>query len=695
MEVGTLPATWQDAFQNQSVSSIRAAEKQLRAGVLRDREKLRALVGNNYRELLSTAEKIVTLADQTRTAESSISDLSQACKPRNIESQILAPPADTTSAAQLKFLDSTLRSALKAVKARSLVLASKLLILSRLLLKHLESTNIGTRTTQWLQNRLKATRQQLMQAIDFVLIQPTTTTKSLAQTIVAYCLITSSPSTDALKHFQNVRAQRIAQSLPPDKSGKAARQVLQAKCHYLIATVAALKALSGRIVNELLNDIQKKPIVEGDDITALETLQLDLYQPLLPSDVVTFTPYFKRATFTSSELRTNAQDWVNGSFDSIAADLESLITRMRLPVVLSIRYEILDIILPSCFSAFLHQSALDKLRAVFNTRVIQLVEEQARAVGVVAEKALEAQSVSVQEIFWESRVAQPDKTRSTNDYINRLRKSHLGIHNDLLFSIRGLQKWANGCDTVKRELLDIGKTRWRDKLEDFDEEDEDEAQSLINDLSKTDPEQYSAKFLTALREACDRSVQQFVVLANKTTADMSTGSETSSIISSLRLGREFNIILSTIVSGYDTTDLNEAITNLQNSLAERTTADLFAMLESVEPTDSKKFSTEDLPSPTAVCALRNLASVMLKNGGIDLWTPYVSTEIRRLVFERATSTENRKYYINSDFDMCYITAALGQRAPEISESSGKDAVNAKAVAYWKRTRILFGIFAPP
>ena len=85
METSILPATWQDAFQNQSVASIRAAKKQLRASVLRDREKLRALVGNNYRELLSTAEKIVTLADQTRAAETSISDLSQACKPKDIE----------------------------------------------------------------------------------------------------------------------------------------------------------------------------------------------------------------------------------------------------------------------------------------------------------------------------------------------------------------------------------------------------------------------------------------------------------------------------------------------------------------------------------------------------------------------------------------------------------------------------------
>lgn len=710
MDSDILPATWQDAFQKQSVSSIRAAEKQLRGSVLRDREKLRDLVGNNYRELLSTAEKIVTLSDQTRTAEFGISNLSQACKPRNIEASTRIPQNGIASAAQLKFLDSILRCASRATKAKALLPASKLLVISRLLLKHLEDSKVGTQTVQWLQTRVKVARQQLIVAINSTMAQPTASSKGLAQAIVAYCLITSSPSADALKYFQELRAQKIAQASSLDKSSKVRRQLLKAKCHYLIATIVSLRTLSGRVVNDLLNDVQKRPILEGDDIVTLETLQMDLHQPLLPADIVAFTPYFKRATPTSSELRSSAQAWVDSTFSNITTDIESLVANLKLPAVLKLRHEILDILLPSCFTAFLHQSPLSKLRSVFTARIVQLVGIQAKIVTSVADKALNTQAILHQEPFWKGRVIQSEKVRSVDEHIIQLRRHHLGLHDNLQVTIRGLQKWASGCDMIQRELQSLEKTRWRDKLEDFDDEDEEEAQSLISDLSKADPELYASRFNAVLREACDTFVKLFVESAIKTSADTSSGLDTSSIVNLLRLGREVRAILDTLLRGYESTELVQAISNLQNALAQRTSGELFGMTEVAKSSATTGFSTEDLPSPLTISVLQNLASIMLKNGGIDLWTPNVNTEIRRLVFQRATSVDHRNYYARGEFDLCYLTAALGQKyaqtldstdsnlrsssEPEVDIVASKDSTNARATAYWKRTKALFGIFAP-
>lgn len=691
MDTSKKPSTWQEALENHTIGNARVFEKQLRSSVLRDKEKLRALVGSNYRDFLATAEQIVELDEQTRVAESRISSLSKACQPQVLSNDVQQTPKSANVASQLKLVDQMLRSASKAIKDRSVLLASRLTVISRLLLKHLDQHSDPGKAVQWLQNRLKMVRQHLLNRIDSMLVSPTTSLHSLSQATVAYCLTTSSSSSDGVKHFQRLRSQRIAQAESENTTKLSHKTHIKQKCHYLVATVTATKALFGRAVVELLNNLQKQPLLEDEAIFNMGVLQIDLYRDLLPADILSFTPYFKRVVPTTSEMQHSVQAWVDDATKHIARDIESSISSSNLMTVLRIRTDIFNILLPSCFTTSIHKSeAFENIRMTFSKKILELLRHQPAQLEQFRNTFQSDDSQTNEASFWKSDAVRDVNAKSANSYVRTLRRLQLGTLKDLDSHFQRLRKWAVICSKTREELNNIGRMRWQDKIEEYDDDDEEAAQEILSKLSKDDPQQFTKAFETALVNAANTFV---AVIAEEAATTVSTEEieidAVYRITNLLRIIRETHAILHALIPSQRLEALTSSALKLQEALAEYTANELFNAMESKQLGVASSFTAEELPSPLTISVLQNLALSMLEKGGIDLWTKPAVRKVRHLVLQRALSAEKKNFYIRSELDEKYLEAALAENTPETKSISDLSA--RKATSYWNRTKTLFAI----
>lgn len=76
--------SWEDAFRY-PIPTVRRMEQQLRADRATNREKLRNLVGANYRDLLGTAERIMSMNQAMQSVESNLGRVSSRCNARILD----------------------------------------------------------------------------------------------------------------------------------------------------------------------------------------------------------------------------------------------------------------------------------------------------------------------------------------------------------------------------------------------------------------------------------------------------------------------------------------------------------------------------------------------------------------------------------------------------------------------------------
>lgn len=687
----TLPSTWQEALEKHPISGVRAFEKQLRASTLRDGEKLRALVGRNYRDLLATAEQIVELNNQNREAEVSISGLSQACKPPTTHHEQSSPSPRASTAGQLLFLNQLIRCTSSATQDRSVTLASKTLVISRLLLKHLEESNVPAKTLHWLQSRWRLLRQQLLQCIDGLLTRPLTSLAALTQAIGAYCLTTSSSASDAVKHFQSLRAHRLGQHVPGATEQNARLKQLRQKCHYLISSVTATKALCGRGVTEFLQDLQKQALLQDAELAQVETLQLDVSSALLPADVVRFMPYFRRVTPSASDVRSSIQVWVSDMIKHIARDIEDTLANANLIGVLRARKQIFSILLPACFTLFLHEGGLGLIRQTFSQKVLQLVMQLAQEVQETSSALRHTQDDSFSESLWTSDLVRKVNARMGSNDLRTIRNLHLGANSGLQALFKLLQKWLRRIQLTREELQNLSKMRWQDKMEEYDDEDEEIAKDIVSGLARDDPDSFlktldsasldSATSLTTAVGALSSEAAEKAFNAAKSTM-------TNDLAALLRVVRETRDVFESLFPNENFLVLAESSAKLEEALGQQTALEVFTAMESNEPSSASTFVAQDLPSPVAVSVLQQLCISMTKTGGLDLWTSTAARKLRSRVLERVMDAEKKGYYIHSDFDEHYLQLALGGG---VNEHSPPESQARKAAMYWNRTRTLFGV----
>ena len=564
-------------------------------------------------------------------------------------------------------------------------------MISRLLLKSLGDLEAAPKSLDSLRQRLSNLRRQLLLHVQSRLVTPASKPSALLESVCSYCLVTSSSAEDALAHFRQLRLEKIRRQVTASKQHATICEAVR----YQLSSLQTFKSIMGRPIVEAMGELQKKPLLSDATIRALESLDLDRLMSLIPDDIKSFVPYFKRSALTSKEMQTQIESWSQNSCKAISDALrQSLTDTTRLEEVLALRRQLYTLLLPSYFSTPSGSYIKEQIAQAMNEKVNAICQKQGATLDRCTDLLLEQREIDeCTAPLWDEGLALSDLDVGSHKFIREVRKRNTGHDNTSLKASRALDRWVLKANMTLAQLDDISKTRWRDILEEPDEENEDDAIALIKTLSEADPKLYRETLQNSLREAVLKHETSIAEAADRLVKDKSNLPHTVALLRSARLS--LSCFRRSFPDHAEFDGLKEVIPKLQEVVADGIADQLFqsVSLKRKTSTYDQSILPDNMPSPRAFSTLRRLCKIMVDIGGTDLWSPQMVELVKRTVRTRIFKPELEGSFMENDFDQAYLSVALGESLSGISQDAKSKELAKPASQYWTRTKLLFGVLS--
>ncbi|CAG8896592.1 unnamed protein product [Penicillium egyptiacum] len=636
--------SWQDAFQY-PIPTVRRVEQELRRDISSNKEKLRALVGTRYRDLVGTAETIVAMNRDIQDVESILADVGRRCNPRLIErkhvhvQQIKTGDAEKDAAkhafgAQLSLLHRCTTSISRLLRRRSsLLLVAKILVVSRLLHNTLSKHESLPPFLDDLWNQLASLRQTLFKRINKRLVSTSATEDTIIESLAAYCLATSSSSDDAIHHFHRVRLDIIVSQL--DVSRENIPRALQ----LFVRTLQASKVLHSHRFSDVLLKLKARPLLADPDIESLDGLEVEVLGRWVVPDVKNFTPWIKLSELNRTQGVESIKEWSLQAFNKFSKGCQkSLAHSTDFTELLSLRTETLELWLTSWGSTVIHGSVdvLTSLRNIFNDQLARVLNVQAQSLGEVGAQVSSILSDwentdhnSVGSL-WDADLITAEYTNGAQVFKQTVADRLLGRDEDVSTVLTKYQAWLASIQQVNESIDSLRRTRWTDILVGGEVEDEDI--DITPRLNEDDPRHLSDSLHFAVHEAFGSFQTSFSSAFNS--FNSSHSSEKAAFL--LRLIR---LVRRDIPAGFVSGDFafsSEIVPGLQKLLATEVVAKTGSL--SLIPSSNTNPQTAKIktvpgrslwegepaipvqPSALSFKLLRRLTSFM-DSCGLDLWDP--------------------------------------------------------------------------
>ncbi|RMZ90431.1 hypothetical protein DV736_g2321, partial [Chaetothyriales sp. CBS 134916] len=680
MDASESSQSWQEAFEKHSIVETRSIEKQLRLSIANDKGRLRNLVGDNYRELLGTADRIVLLDKQTREVERQIYEIGQQCQPPVIQRGLSKAHPRRQIIAQLRLLQRSVSEARLAFRQNEWLRCSRLVVIARLLAKSLGNESIPT--VQLLQSKASSLRQALMLSVDAKLSNPLSEPQTLIEACYAYCFVTSSSSSDVLKHMQRLRLEKLRKVLLLDKSS---HSTMVDTLHYLLESLQVIKNLTGRSLLEALSNLQKQPIWESQPLQSLELLDLKSLVALLPEEIRSFTPFFKRTPLAPHDVQKMLEGWSNEARALWASSLEQhMLSTESYTDLLQLRQGLYTTLLPLYFSTTGGGELFQAIRKAIEARMHALATNRCLSLSHIVsrfEKFVKMPEVAPS--LWQPELAKLSLNDGGHKLIQQVWGRYTGRPASQAKALRRITRWISSVEDMQDEFDKLRNSRWREHLEEADDEQDDEAQEILNALTRKDPASYTGHLQEALLAALGAYEEKVSGSVDKLGTQ---GDHTLEAVSLLRVIRDSLNLLRRAFRDHRFDQVRGKLPHLYGIIANGVVARL-VQSETQASTISPASSLEDVPSPRTFAFIQKLCGVMLDIGSTDIWSADVVNTLQSAITGCIFQDEKRKHFMETAFDEDYIRTALGQ--PSAAESRNK-----AAVAYWARTKLLFGVLAP-
>ncbi|KAJ5375536.1 hypothetical protein N7517_007542 [Penicillium concentricum] len=655
--------SWHDAFQY-PIPTVRRVEQELRRDITSNKEKLRALVGTRYRDLVGTAETIVAMNRDIQDVESILADVGRRCNPRIIERKhvhlrqiktgdaekgtITSPGenqelvADIVSidaekhafGAQLSLLHRCTTSISRLLRRRSsLLLIAKILVVSRLLHKTLSQHEALPPFIDDLRNQLASLRRTLLKRIDQRLASTGATEDTIIESLAAYCLATSSSSDDAIDHFHKVRLDVIVSQL--DVSCENIPRALQ----LFVRTLQASKVLRSRQFPDVLSKLKARPLLADPEILSLDGLEVEVLGRWVAPEVKNFTPWIKLSELNRTEGVESTKEWSLQAFERFSEGCQkSLAHSTDFSELLSLRSETVELWLSSWGSTIIHSSVdiLESLRNIFNGQLARILNVKAQSLGEVGTQV--SSIISDWETIdhnpvgslWDVDIITAEYTNGAQTFKQTVADRLLGRDEDVSTVLMKYQAWLASIQEVNESIDSLRRTRWTDILVGGEVEDEDI--DITPRLNEDDPRHLSDSLQSAVRDAF-ANLQTSLSSAFKSFESSHSSEKATFLLRLIRLVRRD--IPAGFVSG-DFVFSNEILPALQKLLA----AEVVAKAGSLSLVPSPKTNPQTgkiktvpgrslwegepaipvQPSASSFKLLRRLTSSM-DTCGLDLWDP--------------------------------------------------------------------------
>ncbi|OKL62690.1 hypothetical protein UA08_01406 [Talaromyces atroroseus] len=505
--------SWKEAFQY-PIPTVRKVEQELRCDIASNREKLRSLVGTRYRELLGTAETIVEMNAESSEVETKLASIGIRCNTSLIGKKSVnltdikrestgKSENDRALAGQLVLLHrcTTVTGRLLR-KHDSPLLASKLMVISRLLYKTLSQTPNAPPFLETLRSQLSSVQRLIRRRILRILGSANSSIEDIIDSMAAFCLSDNASSLDAITHFHAIRFSCI------EKPSENAGEYIPKALGLYVQTLQTTKAIFSRRLSDALGKLQAQPLLNDSNIRNLDDLDLDILGRWVTTDVKNFTPWIKSDDLSRQSAEHILKTWSNKAFHRfLECGAVSLRNATDFAQVLSLRKRAIDIWLSAVAVTPTHSavSILEGLRDVFNTQLKLVLLNQAQrllSVGDGVKSHIEQWTQTdggTSQSLWDANVTSLEVSDGATVFKRVLTQTLLGQDSRIANILETYDSWLVAIENSRRSVDEMRHTKWEDTFDD-DDDDEEFPTSSVELLNQDDPRQ--------LREAQKDAVGQ-------------------------------------------------------------------------------------------------------------------------------------------------------------------------------------------
>lgn len=425
---------------------------------------------------------------------------------------LLPPQSDTCLglerrkfAAQVALLNKC-RTVIPKLLKRSgfLTLAAKLLTISRLLHKNLSHEDTPTDLLEVFRSKIAALRRALLTRVDRRLASPKSTLDQLLDAMSAFCLATSSSSTDALKHLQALRLDTIRRHNDHHESLRKASSTLQ-------IWIQTLRTTKGLLEGPLLDEfkiLRGTPIMNDPELLRLEGMNIDLYQKWVSPELVNFIPWMKIVEFSSDEASFLLDSWSKSAFKQFLEHLrQSLDSTDAKSAVLDVRSDLFQAWLPIWKTTPSHSisDVIFELRSVINHRLRQQFRRTGQRIVEVlnqVQHAIDQQQKSRVRIgsLWAHSYMNSSLESGAELFKSELIARHSGQPPDLAGVLNLIDEWALDVRQSEAVIEGLRKVRWLDTIEEEEDDDETDILALNRALQIEDPDTFAEAHQSGLAD---------------------------------------------------------------------------------------------------------------------------------------------------------------------------------------------------
>lgn len=422
---------------------------------------------------------------------------------------LIAGLADTdrfTLASQLAILRNCPEALSKLIRNGDMVLlAAKVLVISRLLHKKLSQRPKSPPYLGILRNRLANLRRKLLDKIDrrFQALELNGT--ALIEAMCAFSLATSSSATDVLRHFHHIRLEAMAhQGQKNDNSG-------QGSCQALKVYIKTLKDTKTYLPGQLaiaLQNLKTLPLWKSRDLQCLVELNLEAHEQWISDDIKLFTPYVRYDDLQKSEANRSLKEWAEHASASFFVGLRNKIKFVdNFAVIMKLRTQLLQLWLSnSQHSLGVEMSeVLDGIRNAFSARCTWLIEAQTKSLENIAVTAgekiqhLQKTRPNLCASLWDSSITSMDIIDGGKAFTNTLLDRSMGRNEALISMSVNYRTWLERIEKIEEMIIAMRKLRWEDVADETDANDDLLDKEVL--LSEHDPQLLQDKLGDCLHES--------------------------------------------------------------------------------------------------------------------------------------------------------------------------------------------------
>ncbi|KAL2133568.1 hypothetical protein VTI74DRAFT_2132 [Chaetomium olivicolor] len=646
-----------------TLPQIRAIHTALQHRVSDISARLRTQVGGSYRELLGTADTIVAMRKDMDEVLLTLGGMGGKCGRGVVGGKVQGlkefcegtkgrvyvdggEEVEMGVVARERLLEgvlmglgagSVLRSDAKEARGERLVLAARLYVLGRLLVKSLGQGTGREKKVEAARRQLETVHQaRLMRSIDAVLRSGSERAMKqgdVLKALSAYSLATSSGARDVLAHFLGVRAKAIAMALDVDEEERAVRNpkdVLRALGLYT-KTLQDVQALVPHRLTEALVALKGERLLENAALTEMEGLRLDVFKRWCGDEIQFYTPFIRHDDLTGEQARQELTKWAERGSQVLLQGLENTLEGMvEFKAIVELRTSVLKLWIAEGgkVRGFDPSEMLDQIRDAINKHMLRVLEAKVaklRLIGSEVSAALDSWREGIddkQHSLWDVSSFDTDLSNGavqfTQDVVARL----YGRNDTVSKAVTSYKSWFHVIDDVGQVVDQLRRQRWDNDVDEIeDEETIEERQKL---LSKDDPLALSEHLNRLLGEAYKRLDEQLMSLWNAQREGPNNGAIAMYFVRLLRdirarlpdLEAVWGFGLAVVPSLHEAVAKTVVISPLDEfatvALARKTVVG--RSLWEGEP------ALPSSPSPGTFRFLRNLTVAMGDAGG-DLWSP--------------------------------------------------------------------------